>query len=259
MYDAAKLHRDELQDKEPKKKAHELDGKQADASVAADMPSLDGASSSLAPGLGAKADAAADPAAMQAQQQELARLQSLPAGDPELESYKKPEAMAAQVPEGPGATGDAAGASEAMSPKQEQQSAGEIGPPAESVDAAMPDVGAALEKVDVASTVSGASEAAGGAADAAAAASKQVNTPTEVAPRPVSAPTGAEVAAESTTPLDMSAPAEAKMDAPAPASVKAEAPALASQSAPRQRGRPKRRHGVRGGIRSGASARGRSQ
>ncbi len=232
MYDAAKLHRDELQDKEPKKKAHELDGKQADASVAADMPSLDGASSSLAPGLGAKADAASDPAAMQAQQQELARLQALPAGDPELEAYKKPEAMAAQVPEGPGATGDAAGAAEAMSPKQEQQSAGEIGPPAETVDAAMPDVGGALEKVDVAGTIAGASEAATGAADAAAAASKQVAPPTEVAAQPVSAPTGAEVAAQATTPLDVSAPAEAKIDAPAPAPVKAEAPAQASPSAP---------------------------
>ena len=229
----SKLNRADAQDKEPKKRAHELDSAAPQQAPAADMPPLGDSGAGLAPTVGAQADAAAaDPAVVQAQQQELARLKALPPGDPELESYKKPEAMAAQVPEGPGATGAAAGAAEAMSPKQEQQAPGEIGAPAETVDAAMPDVGAALQKVDVAATVQGGSEAQSGAADAAALRSQTVATPTEQAPEKAAPPSGAEVAPEATVDLDVSAPAELKVEAPSSVELDASAPAAAAASAP---------------------------
>ena len=137
MRDMKKLHRGAQQAQakpgESAKKAapHEQ-------AAPAPMPALGGAGDPLTGAAGGEAQAAEnDPAAMAEQQAELARVKSLPSGSPELEAYKKPEAMGASVPEGPGQTGQAKSQSEGMGPKKEQAAPATVGPNAQQVKTAL--------------------------------------------------------------------------------------------------------------------------
>ncbi|MEY3011723.1 MAG: hypothetical protein RIT45_458 [Pseudomonadota bacterium] len=233
MYDAQKLRRDELQDKESKRNAPDLDSVAQAPAPAADLPGVGGASNALGGGMGDKVDAAENDAARVAEQQaELARLKSLPAGDPELEAYKSPDALAAAVPGGSGPSGAAQSQAENATPKQENQGTAELGAPAQSVDASMPDIGAAAQKVEVASTIAGVGEAASARSEADAIAGKSTPEPTEAPAPQVAEPAGEKVAAEATAPLEVAAPPALAEPTPAPVDVKAEAPAEPSPSAP---------------------------
>ncbi len=125
MFDKAKLNRGEEKSQGAPKKPHEQAAAPEAAPRGPDMPELGGGAPALA---GTKNDAVDkaenDPAQIAEQQKELARLKALPAGSPELEAHKKPEAAGAKVPEGNANTKDAKSDAAGMSPKNVQ------GPPA---------------------------------------------------------------------------------------------------------------------------------
>ncbi len=216
MFDKAKLHRDDQKGKQSAKKPHEQPAAQDHEAKSPDLPPLGQSGAPLAGGgVGAAADKAEnDPAAMAEQQKELQRLKALPAGSPELESYKKPEALAAALPEGAGASGAAKGAAESMSPKSEAQPAGTFGPPAQTVSKEPGGLKVEVEKTELyaAPPVSGEVQKAVSLAGAAPDAVQQVQEkPGEVAVAPPSAE------AASAQPDKKEAPAPTQLDTKAPA------------------------------------------
>ncbi|MCB9740889.1 MAG: DUF4157 domain-containing protein, partial [Deltaproteobacteria bacterium] len=233
MYDAEKLHRDELQDKEAKRNAPDLEPAAQQPAPTPDLPDVGGASSALSGGLGDKASAAeADAARVAEQQSELERLKALPAGDPALEAAKSPDALDASVPEGSGPSGAAQSEAQSQTPKQESQGQAELGAPAQAVDASMPDIGAAAQKIDLASTISGVGEAAAAKSEADAIAGKAAAEPAEAPAPQVAEPAGDKISAEPSTPLEATPPAALDTPAPMTAPAIAEATPEASPTAP---------------------------
>lgn len=186
------------------------------------MPALGGAGDPLTGAAGNEAQAAEnDPAAMAEQQAELARVKSLPSGSPELEAYKKPEALGAAVPEGPGQTGQAKSQSEGMGPKKEQAAPATVGPNAQQVKTAPAGADVKVDKVEVLASA----PSSGPANQAVANAGSAPATP--AAPQEVAAEPAAEAKSDEVSPeaadkkqpeqAPTAAPPEAKADAkPAP-------------------------------------------
>ncbi|MSP92752.1 MAG: DUF4157 domain-containing protein, partial [Myxococcales bacterium] len=227
MFDKAKLNRGQQDGKKPAAKPHEQAPAPADAAKAPDMPALGAAGPSAAPGLGSKVDAAeGDKAAQAEQQKELARVKSLPPGDPELEKFKDPEAMAAQVPEGAGAGGSAEADAKGMSPKEEKQGDATVGPSAQQVSAEPGGAGINVQEVQtyesppVTGPVAEATKnASGGGAEATAPTEKAVDAGAEAAQD--------KVAAEPAEVLTPEAPQQLNTEAPG-----GQAPAVADAAPP---------------------------
>ncbi len=118
--------RDEAAEKVPAPAIPPAETGAAAANRPASLPALGGSGLDVVGGLGGKI------AAAQAQQRdptaELARIKALPAGSPELLKYVKPEALNAQIPEGPGATGGAQQAAAAMTPQAVTAAPATVGP-----------------------------------------------------------------------------------------------------------------------------------
>jgi hypothetical protein len=232
MFDKAKLHRDDQKGKQAAKKPHEQPAAQDDKAKAPDLPALGQSGAPLAGGgVGAAADKAEnDPAAMAEQQKELQRLKALPAGSPKLEAYKKPEATAAKLPEGAGATGEAKNASKGMAPKVEQQAPATFGAPAQQVSKEPGGLKVETHKTEVYATqpTSGPAQTAVANASSSPAAVQAV---TEKAPEAAEAPAKVEVAqvqAEKKEP-----PAATQLNTVAPASgADVKKPAIEPQKAP---------------------------
>ena len=235
MRDMKKLHRGAQQaqarPEEAKKQApHEQ-------AAAAPMPALGGSGDPLTGGASGEAQKAEnDPAAMAEQQAELTRIKSLPAGSPELESYKKPEALGAAVPEGAGKTGQAKSQAEGMSPKTEQAAPASVGPNAQAVKTEMGGASVKVEKVDVptqAPSSGPADQAVAHAGSPPAAPAAPVEVAAEAAAEPKKdevAPEAAESKAPDAAPA--SAPTEVKGEAKAAADVEPAAAPVATPETP---------------------------
>ncbi len=236
MFDAQKLNRDDVQDKEAKKQVPDLDAPAPAQAPAADMPELTGAGASLSGG--ASGAAPQNEEAMKASQQaELARLSALPAGHPDLEAAKSPDALEASVPSGEGASGDAAKQAESLSPEEQSQPDGDVGPSAGApTSAALPGASVSLPGIDPKSTIDGESGAAQ-AASLANSAGGSVPTLSEAPKEVAAAPSGAEasvVAAEKIAPETPAAPevqTEESLDVDTAAGASLEAPTVAQEQA----------------------------
>ncbi len=200
------------------------------------MPALGGAGDPLAGGMGGALNAAeSDPKAMADQQAELQRVKALPAGAPELEKFKKPEALASQVPEGAGATGDAKAQSEGMSPKGEAQAPATLGANAQQVKTEPGGDKVEVQKVEVASappTSAEAGKAVANAGSAPAAATAPQEAPTQAAPEPAKK----DVAPESAEKKQPEQPTAAQPEAAAPVATEAKSaePGQAAAATPEQ-------------------------
>lgn len=227
MFDAEKLNRDDLQDKEAKKGPPDLDGPEAVKSPAADMPELGGSGASLAGGAGA-AGAQSEEKVKADQQAELTRLSALPPGHPDLEAAKSPAALEAAVPASGGAGGgEAAKEAASLSPEQQSQPAGTVGPSAGAPSsAALPGASVSLPGVEPKSTVEGAS-GANQAASMSDAAKGSVGSVAETAKETPSTPSGAEASVEASDKVEPATPAAAETASPATLDVdKVDSPAI---------------------------------
>ncbi|MCO4760987.1 MAG: DUF4157 domain-containing protein [Myxococcales bacterium] len=236
MFDAEKLNRDDLQDKEGKKQVPDLDGPAPASAPAADMPSLGQSAPSLGGGVG-DAVAAQEEASKADQQAELARLSSLPAGHADLESAKKGDALDASVPAGDGPSGGAAKEAQSAPPEQQSQPDGDIGPsPGAPTSDALPGASVSIPNIDPKSTIEGAS----GAAQAAAIGNTTLSpesAPSE-APKEIAAvPSGAEATVEAAdtsvpdTPQEAPTPVSETLDTASVESASIDAPTVAQESA----------------------------
>ena len=180
------------------------------AQKAPDMPALGGAGDPLAGGM---ASAAEDPAQIAAQQAELARVKSLPAGSPDLEALKKPEATGAQVPEGNANTSAAKSAAQGMSPKQEAQAPATLGPSAQQVSSEPGGLKVEVKKEQLYQEPPSSGPAAEGAANASAG-PQAVTKAQEKSGTPAQPPASDQVAKEDAEKKQPEAPKDAKADAP---------------------------------------------
>ncbi len=238
MFEAEKLNRDDLQDKEGKKQLPDLDGPVAAPSPAADLPELGGSGPALTGGVGdAVTSAENNPAAKAQQRAELDRLSSLPAGHPDLDAAKSPDAMAAGVPEGDGASGAAAREAETASPIEQAQPAGRMGPSEGApTSTALPGASVRLPGIDPQSTIAGESGASAAAA-VANAGPPSIAAVSEAPKETVGAPSGEQVASAPAEQLSIDTPAavevqpEASLDVDVTSGGAVDAPTTAQEPA----------------------------
>jgi hypothetical protein len=212
-HDVAKLQRGATQDQARPQQDATAQPKAHEAPKPADMPALGSGGDPLGGGAAAAAKAGElDPKVLAAQQAELARVKALPPGAPELEKYKKPEALAANIPEGSGDTSAAKAQSEGMSPKAGQQGEASLGPSTEQVSSEPAGLKVEVEQVTVPSSppTTGASAQAVGNAQSPPA---EAAAPQEVAAEKAEAPSGGDVALQQPDTQKPDAPAEAQPEA----------------------------------------------
>jgi hypothetical protein len=235
MFEKAKLNRDDQKAQKAPVKPHDVAKTEVEGNKAPDLPDLGATGASVTGDLGRQVEQAENNPAEQAEQQkELARVQALPPGDPELESFKKPEALAAQMPEGSGASGAAKSQAQGMSPQAEQQAPATLGANAQQVTTQPGGDAVDVKSVEVPKAPPVDGEVAAAMSNAQTAPPKGAE-PTEVAAEPAAEPPQVKVAAESPeaksapqpTQLDTEAPksgADTAAGGPAPAQVPAGAP-----------------------------------
>lgn len=215
MYEAEKLNRDEVNEKEDKLDSTEPALAAPVGAAQPDLPALgSGGGAGLTGGLGEKVDAAEnDEAAAKADQAELERLKALPPGHPDLEAAKKPEAADATVPEGPGLTDAAKGDAASMSPEEQSQPDAELGPPADSPSAEFGGAGVEMvsEEIPVPPPLTGPAQQALANATSEP---PQAQEPVEIKAEAPSAD-GGSVAMENPEQLSVEEPAVAAVEAPA--------------------------------------------
>lgn len=232
MYEADKLNRDDLFDKE-QAPDQQLDAPQSSTARAPDMPELGRGGTGFGGGGGGKIDQVDQQASQkQHDMDELQRLKGLPPGHPDIESAKKPEAAAQKVPEGPGLTDAAKNDAAAMSPEFEHQGDAVMGDDPNAQPMTEPGgAGISIPQIDMSATLQGEGEkgAALGVADKAASTYASAEKANQEAPiEAVAEPTG-EVAPTTPEQLTIEQPAAG----PAPDAGAAAAPAaevVASES-----------------------------